>query len=363
MTGWVNEAYEALQPYVPGKPVAQTKRELKLASVIKLASNENPYGPSPKAMAAIEQALSALHDYPDADGFDLKTKLASKLGVGYEQIILGNGSNEIIESLARVLLRPDEAMLFANPSFVAYRLAAQAMGRRVIDIPLTPDHRYDLEALLQAVTPKTKLLFIANPNNPTGTYIAQAALRDFLQRLPEHVVAVLDEAYFEYATAADYPNGIELLPLRKRLMVLRTFSKAYGLAGARVGYGVGHADLVGYLHRAKMPFNVGSLSQVGATAALDDTDFLLHSKQANAREMQRLVPQLAARGLTVVPSQANFVLVDFHKPASDVFAALLRQGVTVRPMDGYGMATWQRITIGTAEQNDRLLAVIDAIGL
>lgn len=361
MTGWVNEAYEALQPYVPGKPVAQTKRELNLAHVIKLASNENPYGPSPKAMKAIQQHVAELHDYPDADGFDLKTKLASKLGVGYEQIILGNGSNEIIDTLARVLLRPDEAILFANPSFVAYRLAAQAMGRRIIDVPLTPDYRYDLDALLRAVTPQTKLLFIANPNNPTGTYVPRAPLRDFLQRLPQHVVVVLDEAYFEYATAADYPNGIDLLPLRDRCMVLRTFSKAYGLAGARVGYGVGPADLVGYLHRAKMPFNVGSLSQVGATAALDDTDFLAHSKKANAHEMARLVPQLAQRGLDVVPSQANFVLVNFHKPAGRVFQALLRQGVTVRPMDGYGMATWQRITIGTAEQNDRLLVAIDAI--
>lgn len=356
----VNDAYENLMPYVPGKPVSETERELGISGCVKLASNENPYGPSPLAVQAMGRALGSMHEYPDGGAYYLKQRIAKFHGVQVNQIIVGNGSNELIEMIVRTCLRPGENMLYADPSFIAYKLVAQAAGAMVKAVPLR-DMRFDLAALQMATDQATKLIFLANPNNPTGTYVTRHELQDFLQTLPQDVLVVLDEAYFEYATALDYPDGMQLLAERERLMVLRTFSKCYGLAGLRIGYAVGHGKLIDYLNRGRQPFNVGTLAQVAATAALDDTEFVTRCRQHNRAEMDKLVPQLQQRGLAVVPSQANFVLVDFHAPAPDIFQALLQQGVIVRPMHGQGLRTWQRVTVGTAAENARLLQAIDSV--
>lgn len=359
----VNDAYQTLTPYVPGKPIKETERELGIEGCIKLASNENPLGPSPKAVAAMRDALNRVHDYPDGAAFYLKQRLATRLGVAENSLIIGNGTNELIEMVIRTCLRPGENLIYANPSFIVYKLVTQAMGQEVREVPLR-DMRYDLPAILRAVDARTKLLFLANPNNPTGTYVNKAELDAFLEALPAHVLVVMDEAYFEYATAADYPNSLDYLARRERLLVMRTFSKCYGLAGVRVGYGVGQPQLIDFLNRGRQPFNVNSLGQIAALAALDDIAHVTQSRDTNHREMSALVPKLTALGFGVVPSQANFVLVDFHRDAQAMFAALLRQGVIVRPMGGpggYGMPTCARITIGTPAQNQRLLAALDRV--
>jgi histidinol-phosphate aminotransferase len=356
----VNDAFETLKPYSPGKPVAETERELGIKGVIKLASNENPFGPSPRAMEAMRAALPQLHDYPDASCHYLRERLAAFLGVQPAQLMIGNGTNELIEILVRTCLRPGETLLFASPSFIVYKLITQAMGQTVREVPLR-DMKFDLPALARAVDERTKLLFIANPNNPTGTYVTRAELEAFLAQLPPHVIVVMDEAYFEYAVAPDYPNGLDYLARRERFMVMRTFSKCYGLAGVRVGYAVGHPTLIDYMNRGRQPFNVNTLAQVAALAALDDVDHVTLSRQKNRVGMEALVPALTKRGLTVTPSQANFVLVDFHRPIGPVFDALLRQGVIVRPVDNYGLPSSARITIGTEPQNSRLIEAIDRL--
>ncbi len=357
----VNDAFLNLNPYVPGKPISETERELGIQGVIKLASNENPLGPSPMAIDAASQALLHVHDYPDGGCFYLRKKVAAHLGVNEEQLIFGNGTNEIIEMLVRTCIRPDENLVFATPSFIIYKLCALAAGIEVIDVPLNNAMRFDLPAMANAITPKTKLLFIANPNNPTGTYMNATELLDFVRTVPQHVLIVLDEAYIEYIDAADYPNALELLQLRERFMFMRTFSKAYGLAGLRVGYGVANATLIDYLNRGREPFNVNAVAQAAAIAALDDTEHVARSRALNRTEMRRIVPLLRERGLKVWDSQANFVLTDFKTPIGPVFDHLLRQGVIVRPMTGYDLPMAARITIGIPEQNDRLLEAIDSL--
>ena len=357
----INDAFETLQPYVPGKPISETERELGIQNVIKLASNENPLGPSPRAREAVARALGGVADYPDGGCFYLKQRLASFLGVGAERLIVGNGTNELLEMIVRTFLRPDESVVHVVGSFIVYKLATLAAGREVVEVPLT-NMKYDLERVAGALRPNTKLVFIANPNNPTGTYTTRDELDAFLARIPDDVLVVLDEAYFEYVVAPDYPNGLEYLARRERLIVTRTFSKAYGLAGLRVGYAVSHPHLIDYLNRGRQPFNVNSLAQVAAQAALDDTEHVATSCAQNREQMAVVVPRLRERGLRVVDSQANFVLVDFGRDAGAVYQALLRQGVIVRPMGGYGMPTAARITLGTAAQNERLLAALERIG-
>ncbi len=356
----VNDAYLTLAPYQPGKPVAETLREYDLKTCIKLASNENCYGASPRALQALQAACSEVAAYPDANGSALKERLAAHLNVSPAHLLLGNGTNELLEIIARTCLRPAEAMLFANPSFVAYKLIAQAMGTPIIEVPLRA-MRYDLPALLQATTANTKLLFVANPNNPTGTYVGKDELQSFLNLLPPQVLVVLDEAYLEYATAADYPDGLAFLAQRERLLITRTFSKAYGLAGLRMGYAVGQPALIDLLNRGRQPFNVSNVAQAAAMAALDDKEHIERTVRCNREERQKLTVALAQRGLHVVPSQANFVLVDLQRDGGQAYEALLRQGVIVRPMRNYGLPTWQRITVGTAAQNTTLLAALDTM--
>ena len=356
----VNDPYETLRPYVPGKPVSETERELGITGAVKLASNENPLGPSPKALAAVRDTLARGSDYPDGGAFYLKQGLAEFTGFPSSQVVVGNGTNELIEMAVRTFVRPGEHMLFARHSFVIYKLCAMAAGVPIKEVPFREDH-IDLSALAEAVTPETKLVFVDNPNNPTGTHVGRKDVEAFLEKVPPQVVIVLDEAYFEYHTAEDYPHGFDYIGQRERLIVTRTFSKAYGLAGFRVGYGIAEPSIIDYLNRARQPFNVNALAQVAALAALKDTEHVEKTVTLNHREMERMIPEFTNRGLGVLPSQANFVLVDFHRDSQEVFNTLLRQGVIVRPMEGYGFPTRARITIGTPEHNNRLLHAIDAV--
>lgn len=354
----VNDAYTTLKPYEPGKPMSETKRELGLSEVTKLASNENPLGASSRAVAAVQEVMSSLHDYPDASAFHLKRRIARFHDIDENQIVIGNGTNEILEMLVRTVLRPGESVVYADPSFIVYKLCTLAAGRTLVPVPLK-DMAYDLDAMAAAMDETTKLVFIANPNNPTGTYIGRAELDRFLAAIPDHVLVVLDEAYVEYVDAPDYPDGFSYLGSRERLMISRTFSKCYGLAGLRVGYGVASPELVDYLNRGRQPFNVNLPAQVAAAAALDDQEHVAKSVELNRREMKRLVREIERRGLRVVPSQANFVLVDTKR--TDLFERLLRQGVIVRPMASYGLPQHVRISIGTETMNHALLRALDQV--
>jgi histidinol-phosphate aminotransferase len=357
MSKLVNDAYLTLKPYVPGKPVSETERELGISGCVKLASNENPLGPSPKAVAAIQAALSSLHDYPDGGAFYLKKKLADFLKVEQDQLLFGNGTNELLEMIIRTCMRPEDNIVYVQSSFIVYKLVSMAIGAEIREVPLN-EMRYDLPAVLDAMDENTKLVFIANPNNPTGTYITKTELDDFLAKVPPQVLVVMDEAYFEYVDADDYPDGLSYLKTHKNVLVTRTFSKCYGLAGLRIGYAIGDSEIIDFLNRGRQPFNVNTLAQVGAMAALDDVDHLTRTKELNRSEMERVVPQIEALGCVVTPSQANFVLVDFKREVGPVFDAMLRLGVIVRPMAGYGLATSARVTMGTTEQNDKLLEVM-----
>ena len=355
----VNDAYLTLTPYVPGKPVTETERELGITGVIKLASNENAFGPSPKAVDAMRAALSGVHDYPDASAFYMKKALAQSLGVTEQHLVMGNGGDELIDAVVRACVRPGESLLYADPSFISYKLRAQQAGVGIRGVPLK-DHRYDLPAMAKAADATTKLVFIANPNNPTGTYVTAAELDTFLAAIPKDVVVVLDEAYVEYVRAKDYPRSIAIMKQRPRTMVLRTFSKAYGLAGVRVGYGIGDPELIGYLERGRGPFNVSSLAQIAAMAALTDKEHVQRTVDNNTREMERVVPALramrsAGKPLEVAESQANFIMVDVHTSGPKIFEAMLKQGIIIRPLANYGLTTQVRITLGTPEQNDRML--------
>jgi histidinol-phosphate aminotransferase len=357
----VNDAFLTFEPYVPGKPVQETERELGIAGCIKLASNENPYGPSPQALAALRGEVGQLHLYPDGGAFYLKRALARHHGIDPGQIIVGNGSNEVIEMIARTCLLPDENVVCAAPSFIVYKLVPMAMGRTVREVPMDAEMRYDTAAMVRACDSKTKLLFLGNPDNPTGSYLSRDALQRLLQEIPQDVLVVIDEAYFEYASAPDYPNGLELLRHRERLIVLRTFSKCYGLAGLRVGYGIGHPDLVDYLNRGRQAFNANTLAQAAAIAALEDREHVRYVVEMNRLERQRLLVALRGRGIRVLDSQANFLLADFRRDGDELFQALLRRQVIVRPMRPYGLHTSLRITVGKPDENDKFLRALDTV--
>ncbi len=300
-------------------------------------------------------ALAGVHRYPDASAHRLRERLAGKLGVTIAEIIQGNGSNELLELLVRTFTTSADHVVFADPSFVVYQLAAMAHGVPFTAVPLRGDV-HDLEAMAAAVTPKTRLLFIANPNNPTGTHVGRSALARLLRDVPEEVIVAVDEAYSEYADADDYPNALELRDLRTRLVVLRTFSKIYGLAALRVGYAVAPPPLVDYMNRVRAPFNVGTLGQVAALAALDDQAHVERSRRENREERARLARELSKMGHHCSPSQANFVYFDVGRPAAPVYEALLRKGVIVRPFGA--LPTKARVTVGTPEENDRFLSAL-----
>jgi len=356
----------ALTPYLPGKPISELERELGIGNIVKLASNENPLGPSPKALEAARRALSEIHLYPDGSGFELKAALSDKLDVLPEQITLGNGSNDVLELVARAFLSPQSKALYSEHAFAVYPIVTQAVGAEAAVAPAHdgsrgPRYGHDLQAMAQRLDEAARVVFIANPNNPTGTYLTASELRRFLGDLPEHVVAVVDEAYFEYVEAADYPNSVEWLADFPNLIVTRTFSKAYGLAGLRVGYAVSSPSIADLLNRVRQPFNVNSLALEAAKAALGDDIHLTRSVDLNRDGLRRLGEAFAERGLSFIPSVGNFLTVDVGRPAAPVYDALLRQGVIVRPVANYGLPHHLRVTVGTEEENRIFLNALDRV--
>lgn len=351
---------ERLVPYSPGKPVEELERELGIRNAIKLASNESPMGPSPTVIEAIRAAAASAHRYPDAGTFALRRDLAEHHAIGMDEICVGNGSNEIIDLLCRTFGSPEEHAVFGDPSFVCYQLGCTAANVPFGKVPLRDRLAWDVDALLDAVTPRTKLLFVAHPNNPTGAHVPRAELRRLLEALPERVIAVIDEAYVEFADAPDYESALSMRSLRERLVVLRTFSKAYGMAGLRVGYAIAPPELVGYLNRVRAPFNVNLIAQAAARAALGDRAHLERYLAMNRTERARVSAGLVELGLRVAPSQANFVLADFGMPNGEVYDRLLRMGVIIRPMPP-PIDTWLRITVGLPEENDRLMEAVRAL--
>lgn len=348
----VHAGIAALRPYEAGKPLEALARELGVTDAVKLASNENPLGPSPYALSAAARALTQTHFYPDAAAHELRAQLAEFHGVSAAEVVQGAGSNELLTLLYRTFTTRDSHVVFAENAFVVYQLEALAHGVPFTAVPLD-DWAHDLPAMAAAVRPETRLLFIANPNNPTGTHVGRAALERLLREVPPQVIVVLDEAYVEYADAEDYVSGLELRALRERLVVLRTFSKAYGLAALRVGYGVFPAALADYVNRVRMPFNVGTVAQAAAVAALADQAHVQRGVELNRAERVRVLESLVALGLSPVRSQTNFVYLPLPPPhhGREVYEALLREGVIVRPMGGA-----IRVSFGTAAQNDRFLA-------
>ncbi|MBK9517082.1 MAG: histidinol-phosphate transaminase [Anaeromyxobacter sp.] len=352
----------SLTPYVPGKPIEEVERELGISGVAKLASNENALGPSPKALAAAREAAARIHLYPDGSAYLLRQALAAKLGVAFEEVFVGNGSNELIELMVRTFTCDGEEVLTSAQSFVAYRLAAQAHGRTFVEAPMKQRFHYDLAALQARLSARTKVVFLANPDNPTGTSFTEAELVPFLEAVPSTALVVLDEAYAEFVEAPGYPDSLALRRRFPNLVILRTFSKIYGLAGLRLGYGVARAELVGFLDRVRAPFNTSLVAQAAGTAALGDLEHVERSRALVRSERPFLAAGLSALGATVVPSQGNFLLADF--PGTDgkqVFEALLRQGVVVRPVAGYGFPTCQRVTVGLRAENEKLLAALERV--
>lgn len=358
---------QGLQPYQPGKPIAELEREYGVKDIVKLASNENPLGPSPAVAEALAAAVPELARYPDANGFELKAALSRRHGVAPECITLGNGSNDVLVLLAESFLAPGLEAVYSRYAFAVYPLAVQATGadHRVAEaLPAThPDQPlgHDLAAMAEQVGPRTRLVFIANPNNPTGSWVDAAALEHFLTGLPGHVIAVVDEAYFEYVREPGYPDASQWLDRFPNLVVTRTFSKAFGLAGLRLGYALSDPGVADVLNRVRQPFNTSLAGQVAALAALDDHEHLEAGVTLNNRERRRVATACEALGLTVVPSVGNFILVDVGAPAGPLFEALLRQGVIVRPVGNYGLPNHLRISIGTEAENDRLLAVLPGV--
>ena len=340
-----------IMPYQPGKPVAEVKRELGLDHVVKLASNENPSGPSPLAVEAIRRSLVDLNFYPEDSGHYLRMKLSEKLGVAPDMLALGNGSSEIIVNVGRAFLKPGDEILTSEKSFVLYYLCGAYLGNRVVQASLK-DHRYDLPAMAGLITPHTRIVFIANPNNPTGTYVNRAALEAFLEKVPPDVVVVLDEAYSEYIEAPDYPNGLDYIRRHPNLLVLRTFSKIYGLAGIRVGYGIADPSLIDVINRVKLPFNANALGQEAATAALDDHRFVTESKAINRAGLDYLHGFFQANQVNYIPSVANFVTVLLPVEGHVLFDRMQRQGVIVRPLKGFGIPNAIRITVGKPQENE-----------
>lgn len=346
----------AIAPYQPGKPIAELAREFGLeeAGIIKLASNENPLGVSPKAQAAICAVLDGLALYPDGNGFELKQVLSRHLSVGMEQLVLGNGSNDVLELAARAFLAPHNSAVYAQHAFAVYPLVVQAMGCQGIEVP-AKNFGHDLDAMLQAIREDTRIVFVANPNNPTGTWVAPADMERFIAAVPATVLVVLDEAYNEYLRPDHRADSVAWLKKYPNLLITRTFSKVYGLAGLRVGYAVGSAGVADLLNRVRQPFNVNSISLAAAAAALDDHDFVRKSHELNLAGMAQMTAGLERLALEYIPSYGNFVTFKV-RDAKAVNLALLKAGVIVRPIAGYGLPDWLRVTIGLESENARFLA-------
>ena len=358
---------QALHPYQPGKPIEELERELGISNILKLASNENPLGASPQAQAALTAALKTLELYPDGSGYQLKQAIAEKFGLHSDQITLGNGSNDVLELIARAFLDNQRAAVISEHAFAVYQIVTQAVGAELQIAKANPaDHQtmpygHNLANLAAKIIDKTRVVFIANPNNPTGTWLSTTALHSFLQRVPSDVIVVLDEAYTEYVQEAEFPNALTWLEEFPNLIVTRTFSKIYGLAGLRVGYAVSNPVIADLLNRVRQPFNVNSLALAAAQAALADDAFLQHSVDTNAAGLVQWRAACAENGWEYIPTVGNFITVDMQRPAAPLYDALLREGVIVRPIGGYGLPQHLRITIGTTAQNTRCIEALKKV--
>jgi histidinol-phosphate aminotransferase len=346
----------SLSPYVPGKPIEELQRELGLTRVIKLASNENPLGSSPMALTALREGSLALHRYPDGGAFRLREALANHWKVTLDHIILGNGSDEILGLLARTFLAPGDEAVMADQTFVIYKMEVTAAHGKPVVVPLK-QWRHDLRAMAAAVTDRTRLLFLCNPNNPTGTMVTADEVEVLLSRMPAHVVVVFDEAYFEYVRSQQFPDSMAYVRQGRNVIVLRTFSKIYGLAGLRIGYGVATAEIINFLNRVRPPFNANSLAQRAALTALGDEEHVARSRAVNEAGMRQMVNGLSSLGFTPIPSEANFVYVDVGRDGRSVFEALLREGIIIRHIEG----PMVRVTIGLEEENREFLAALKRV--
>lgn len=352
----------AIQPYVPGKPVEELERELGIRDSVKLASNENPLGPSPLVLKEIINDLTntksslSLNRYPDGNGYYLKQALSRRLSVSEDEIILGNGSNELIDIAARTFLQPGDEAVMAHPSFVVYPMATQAQGATAIQIPLKK-YTHNLDAMADAITSSTKIVFIANPNNPTGTMNTKAEFERFMKRIPEGILVVCDEAYCEYVTKPDYPDSMKYLAQGKDILILRTFSKMYGLAGLRIGYGIGRKDIIGEMNKLRPPFNTSSIAQKAALWALQDENHLQRTREINEQGKTYLYKELDSIGMKYVPTEANFIFMPLEHDAHTLYTILLKQGVIVRPMGQHEI----RVTIGLPEENKRFIDALKKV--
>jgi len=354
----VPEHIKTIQPYTPGKPLEELEREYGIRDSVKLASNENPLGPSPAATEAIRSQLASLHRYPDGSGHRLTAKLAATLGVAPDQIVLGNGSDDLIAMLTHALLEPGDEVLMPQPSFLIYEIAARSVGARPTPVALDSSLSIDLPAMVDRVGPRTRMIFLCNPNNPTGTVITHTAFESFLRKLPPHVVTVVDEAYIEFVRDAHCARSLDPSHAEKMVVTLRTFSKAYGLAGLRIGYGIMPRELAAYLHRIRLPFNAGSLAQAGALAALEDVAFLDRTVRLVHDGVDDLQSVLRQSGIRCFPTEANFFLIDVEQAADFVFEQMLRRGVIVRSMTSYGYPRYIRVNIGLPKENERFAAAL-----
>ncbi len=352
----VSENIKSITPYVPGKPIEELERELGISGSIKLASNENPLGPSPKALTAIKKAVEGLNRYPDGSGFYLSQALAKKYGVDISQVLLGNGSNELIELVVRTFVRPGDEVISADPSFVVYKMITQAAGGTNVIVPCK-GLRHDLDAMAERITDQTRIVFIANPNNPTGTMNTKAEMDRFMDRVPDQVIVAVDEAYFEYVTHSEYPDSLDYLKAGRTILALRTFSKIYGLAGLRIGYGITTPEITELMNKVRQPFNTNSLAQIGALAALADRKHVEKSVAINNEGKQFLYHSFQRLGVAYTPTETNFILFEAPQDGGELYTALLKQGVIIRPMG----ANRLRVTIGLPEENARFVSELEKI--
>jgi histidinol-phosphate aminotransferase len=357
------EGVRTLAPYIPGKPLEELEREYGIRDSIKLASNENPFGPGQRALEAIARTAREIGLYPDGSGFKLKQALAKKHGCNTNSITLGNGSNDVLVLIAEAFLSPQSEAVYSQYTFAVYPIAVQATGATARIAPANPAGHamplgHDLAAMAKLINERTRLVFVANPNNPTGTWVSAAALKKFVAGVPEQTLVVVDEAYIEYVSTPDFPDASRWLGEFPNLIVTRTFSKVYGLAGLRVGYALSHPSVADMLNRVRQPFNVNTIALAAALAALDDSEHLQRSVATNRAGMAQLQAGFDALGVRHLPSAGNFVMIDCGRPAPAVYEAMLRQGVIVRPVGNYGLPNHLRITIGTREQNERMLAAL-----
>lgn len=362
MTVKNRDSIMSIKPYIPGKPIDEVKRELGIEDVIKLASNENPLGPSDAAKSAMLEAMQDMHIYPDGSCYYLKEAIAKKYNIQTENIIVGNGSDELIKLIAETYVDADDEVIIGSPSFSEYIFATHLMGGKIISVPLTSDYRFDLAAMIDAITEKTKVIIICNPNNPTGTMVNKQEVNAFIAQVPDHILVVFDSAYAEYAEDdGQYESGSTYVIKYPNVIELKTFSKIYALAGLRVGYGIAAADTIAMIGRTREPFNVNKMAQAAAVAALGDITHVEQSRKINHEGKKYLYDQFQQMGLKYIPTHANFIMVDVEKDSKEVFQALMAKGVIVRTGDIFGMPTYLRVTIGLAEENERFIAALKEI--